>query len=33
MFQEALQFRFTIVIYYNKQIVIKIIGQMPPPLT
>jgi len=30
MFQEALQFRSTIVLCYNKQIVMKIIGQMPP---
>jgi hypothetical protein len=33
MFQEALQFRSAIVFYYNKQIVVKVIGQMLPPLT
>jgi hypothetical protein len=32
MFQEALQFRSTIVLCYNKQIVMRIIGQMPPLL-
>jgi hypothetical protein len=33
MFQEALQFRFAIMFNYNKQIVMIIICQMPPPLT
>jgi hypothetical protein len=33
MFQETLQFQFAIVLYYSKQIVVKVIGQMPPPLT
>jgi len=33
MFQEALQFRFAILFNYNKQIVMIVIGQMPPPLT
>jgi hypothetical protein len=33
MFQEALQFRSAIVLYYNKQNVVKVIGQVPPPLT
>jgi hypothetical protein len=32
MFQEALQFHFTIVLCYSKQIVVKVIGWMPPPL-
>jgi hypothetical protein len=32
MFQEALQFRFAIMLCYNKQIVVKVIGQVLPPL-
>jgi len=32
MFQKALQFHSTIVFFYNKQIVVKVIGQMPSPL-
>jgi hypothetical protein len=33
MFQEALQFCFAIVLNYNKQIAMIVIGQVPPPLT
>jgi hypothetical protein len=33
MFQKALRFQYAIVFYYNKQIVVKIIGLMPPSLT
>jgi len=33
MFQEALQFRSTIVFHYNKQTIMKVIGQVSPPLT
>jgi hypothetical protein len=30
MFQKALRFQYAIVFYYNKQIVVKIIGLVPP---
>ncbi len=33
MFQEALQFCSTIVFYYSKQIIVRVISRMPPPLT
>ncbi len=33
MFQKALQYWSTIVFCYNKQIVVKVIGRMLPPLT
>jgi hypothetical protein len=33
MFQEPLQFRSTIVLCYNKQIVMKVTSRMPSPLT
>jgi hypothetical protein len=33
MFQEALQFCSTIVFCYSKQIVVRVISQMSPPLT
>jgi hypothetical protein len=33
MFQEALQFCFTIVLNYSKKIVMIVIGRVPPPLT
>ncbi len=33
MFQKALRFQYAIVFYYNKQIVVKIIGLVPPSLT
>jgi hypothetical protein len=33
MFQEALQFRFAIVLCYNKQIVVRVTGRVLPPLT
>jgi hypothetical protein len=32
MFQEALQFCSTIVLCYNKQIVVRVIGWVPPHL-
>jgi len=32
-FQEALHFQKIIVLYYNKQIVVRVIARMPPPLT
>jgi hypothetical protein len=33
MFQEVLQFCYAIILYYNKQIVVTIIGRAHPPLT
>jgi len=33
MFQEALQFCFTIVLCFSKQIVVKVTSRMPPLLT
>jgi hypothetical protein len=33
MFQEALQFQSTIMFCYSKQTIMRITGQMPPPLT
>jgi hypothetical protein len=33
MFEEALQFHSTIVVCYNKQTIMRVINQMPPPLT
>jgi hypothetical protein len=33
MFQETLQFRSTIMLYFNKHNVMKVTGRMPPPLT
>jgi hypothetical protein len=33
MFQEALQFHFTIMLLYGKHTTMGIINQMPPPLT
>jgi hypothetical protein len=32
MFQEALQFHSLIVLCYNRQIVVKVISQIPPTL-
>jgi len=32
LFQEAIQFRATIVLCYNQQITFKVIGHVPPPL-
>ncbi len=32
LFQEALQFRATIVLCYSQQIVVKVTGHVPPPL-
>jgi hypothetical protein len=31
MFQEALQFHFVIVLYYNKHIAMRVNDQVPPP--
>jgi len=33
MFQKTLQFQYAIVLYYNKQTVVRIIDLVPPPLT
>jgi len=33
MFQEALQFVLPIMFCYSKQTIVKVIGQVPPPLT
>jgi len=33
MFQEALQFHFTIMLFYGKHTTMGIINRMPPPLT
>jgi hypothetical protein len=33
MFQEALQFCSNIAFYYSKQIVVRVIGRIPPPLS
>jgi len=33
LFQEALQFKATIILCYNQQTIMKVIGRVPPPLT
>jgi hypothetical protein len=33
LFQEALHFQKVIVFYYSKQIIVRMIAWMPPPLT
>jgi hypothetical protein len=33
LFQEALQFKATIILCYNQQTIVKVIGRVPPPLT
>ncbi len=33
MFQEALQFRYAIMFCYNKQTIVRVTSQVPPPLT